>query len=45
MALCVLGSHVEAKTIFNGGVSTNGVGISNKFYFSKFIISIFNLNI
>jgi hypothetical protein len=30
MALCVLGSPMEAKSILNGGMSTNGVGISNK---------------
>jgi hypothetical protein len=31
MALCVLGSSLEAKSILNRGMSTNGEGIPSKF--------------
>jgi hypothetical protein len=45
MALCVLGSPMEAKSILNGGVSTNGEGIPSKLYFFYLIFASFKLNI
>jgi hypothetical protein len=36
---------LEAKTILNGGMSTNGVGTSSKFYLFYLIFASFKLNI
>jgi hypothetical protein len=41
MALCVLGSPMEAKSMLYGMMSTNNVGISSKFYHVTFIFEIF----
>jgi hypothetical protein len=43
--LCVLGSPMEAKTILNGEMSTNGVGIPSKFNLIIFIFANFKSSI
>jgi hypothetical protein len=45
LALSVLGSLLETKSILNGGMSTNGEGIPSKFNFFYIIFASFNLNI
>jgi hypothetical protein len=45
MALCVFGSLMEVKTILNGGMSTNGLGIPCKFNFITLIFASFKLTI
>jgi hypothetical protein len=42
MALYVLGSPMEAKSILNGGMSTNGDGIPSKFNIFYFILQVLN---
>jgi hypothetical protein len=44
LALSVLGSLLETKSILNGGMSTNGKGIPSKFNFLYFIFASFKLN-
>jgi hypothetical protein len=44
MVLCVLGSPMEAKTILNGGMCTNGLGIPSKFNLITFIFANFKLS-
>jgi hypothetical protein len=44
LALSVLGSLLETKSILNGGMSINGEGIPRKFNFFYFIFAIFKLN-
>jgi hypothetical protein len=45
MALCVLGSPMEAKTILSGGMSTNDVDILSKFNHFYLIFASFKFNI
>jgi hypothetical protein len=45
LALSVLGSLLETKSILNGGMSTNGKGIPSKFNILYFIFASFKLNI
>jgi uncharacterized membrane protein (UPF0136 family) len=44
LALCVLGPLLEAKSILNGGMSTNGVGIPSKLNLITFIFAKFKLS-
>jgi hypothetical protein len=44
MALCVLGSPMEAKFVLNRGLSTNGLGTPNKFYFFTFFFASLKLS-
>jgi hypothetical protein len=45
LVVSFLGSLLEAKSILNGGMSTNGEGIPSKFNFLYFIFASFELNI